>query len=525
MLEFMVRDKRITRRDSYTLVAGAENHYAMRVEFDADWDGLTKTVLLENGETCTELLYTGGVTLPVLQAGELAVSVRGTKTLKDGRTQIVRTARMLRPSAVLPCGAEHGGMAEEVSPSLTEQILAILGDPAALETAEKTSIVAAVNAIFRESGIERIAFKRTDEAGGNVYTVTLSRGEQYDFTAPRGMRGEKGEKGDAGEKGDTGRGFQIFATYPTVAALEQAVQNAEPGDAYAVGVEEPYDVYLWDGVRECWVNHGALKGVKGDQGIQGEKGEKGDKGEKGEKGDTGAPGAQGEAGRTPVKGTDYFTAADRSEIAAAAAKLVAVPQASTTAPKAAGAATAGSESTFARGDHVHPQDGTKIDNPAEKADGQVLTYDAASGTWKAKKADGGQIYVTEYSGTGTFGSANPNTLTFDFVPLIVFIMPKLTINRSYTVATFMPGLQRVNWLQNLNGEYYFARAKVTWSEDLKTMSWFAEAAFKLAYSATQVSQVFFTHSMNSSTGPLLQLNSSDEETGAIPYRVIALRSE
>ena len=225
MLEFMVRDKRITRRDSYTLVAGAENHYAMRVEFDADWDGLTKTVLLENGETCTELLYTGGVTLPVLQAGELAVSVRGTKTLKDGRTQIVRTARMLRPSAVLPCGAEHGGMAEEVSPSLTEQILAILGDPAALETAEKTSIVAAVNAIFRESGIERIAFKRTDEAGGNVYTVTLSRGEQYDFTAPRGMRGEKGEKGDAGEKGDTGRGFQIFATYPTVAALEQAVQS------------------------------------------------------------------------------------------------------------------------------------------------------------------------------------------------------------------------------------------------------------------------------------------------------------
>ena len=45
------------------------------------------------------------------------------------------------------------------------------------------------------------------------------------------------------------------------------------------------------------------KGDKGDQGIQGEQGPKGDKGDKG---DTGAN------GKTPVKGTDYWTAADKS---------------------------------------------------------------------------------------------------------------------------------------------------------------------------------------------------------------------
>ena len=40
-------------------------------------------------------------------------------------------------------------------------------------------------------------------------------------------------------------------------------------------------------------------------------GAQGEKGEKGEKGDPGTPGA---AGHTPVKGTDYWTAADKQEI-------------------------------------------------------------------------------------------------------------------------------------------------------------------------------------------------------------------
>lgn len=45
--------------------------------------------------------------------------------------------------------------------------------------------------------------------------------------------------------------------------------------------------------------------MQGEQGIQGIQGAKGDKG------DTGAPGKDG---KTPVKGTDYWTAADKQEI-------------------------------------------------------------------------------------------------------------------------------------------------------------------------------------------------------------------
>lgn len=70
------------------------------------------------------------------------------------------------------------------------------------------------------------------------------------------------------------------------------------------------------------------KGDKGEQGPKGDKGDKGDafvyenftptqleglkgpKGEKGDKGDKGDAGNPGSNGYTPVRGTDYWTAAD-----------------------------------------------------------------------------------------------------------------------------------------------------------------------------------------------------------------------
>lgn len=66
-----------------------------------------------------------------------------------------------------------------------------------------------------------------------------------------------------------------------------------------------------------------VPGFTGPTGPQGEQGPKGDKGEQGPKGDTGAQGLQGakgdkgdagKDGKTPVKGTDYWTAADKQSI-------------------------------------------------------------------------------------------------------------------------------------------------------------------------------------------------------------------
>ena len=81
-------------------------------------------------------------------------------------------------------------------------------------------------------------------------------------------RGETGETGAKGDKGDTGA-------------------KGDPGD----------------------------KGDKGDVGAKGEQGIQGEQGEKGDKGDRGEPGSPG---HTPVRGTDYWTEADKAAILAEA---------------------------------------------------------------------------------------------------------------------------------------------------------------------------------------------------------------
>ena len=69
------------------------------------------------------------------------------------------------------------------------------------------------------------------------------------------------------------------------------------------------------------------KGDKGEPGPRGEKGEQGEPGPAGPAGADGQPGEPGADGKTPIKGTDYFTEADKQEIAEAAAGLVKVPEA------------------------------------------------------------------------------------------------------------------------------------------------------------------------------------------------------
>lgn len=59
-----------------------------------------------------------------------------------------------------------------------------------------------------------------------------------------------------------------------------------------------------------------IKGEKGEQGIQGAKGDKGDKG------DTGSKGADG---KTPIRGVDYFTEADKSAIVTAVLEAIGTP--------------------------------------------------------------------------------------------------------------------------------------------------------------------------------------------------------
>ena len=72
-----------------------------------------------------------------------------------------------------------------------------------------------------------------------------------------------------------------------------------------------------------WIDIPAIQGEQGPrgeigpQGIQGEigpQGPQGPRGEQGPAGQNGAPGINGVDGKTPERGVDYWTAADKAEI-------------------------------------------------------------------------------------------------------------------------------------------------------------------------------------------------------------------
>lgn len=129
-------------------------------------------------------------------------------------------------------------------------------------------------------------------------------------TGPQGPKGDKGDKGDTGEtgprgpQGEQGRGFVIMGYYDTLEALQSAHPTATAGDAYGVGMAEPYDIYIWDGVENAWVNNGPIQGAKGDPGPQGEKGDTGEQGPAGPQGETGPQGPQGVPGEIGPAGTN-----------------------------------------------------------------------------------------------------------------------------------------------------------------------------------------------------------------------------
>ena len=139
------------------------------------------------------------------------------------------------------------------------------------------------------------------EGGHHLKMVDVNGTYEFDV-----MDGNKGDKGDAftysdftaeqlaalkGEKGDTGSGLRILGYYETLTALESSVTNPSVGDAYGIGSSEPYNIYIYTSING-WVNNGALQGAKG------------------------------EDGHTPEKGIDYFTDADKQEIATAASGMI-----------------------------------------------------------------------------------------------------------------------------------------------------------------------------------------------------------
>ena len=55
--------------------------------------------------------------------------------------------------------------------------------------------------------------------------------------------------------------LQIKGHYSTVTELEEAVPSPNVGDPYSVGSVVPYDLYIFDGLTNAWLNYGPIRGT------------------------------------------------------------------------------------------------------------------------------------------------------------------------------------------------------------------------------------------------------------------------
>ena len=107
------------------------------------------------------------------------------------------------------------------------------------------------------------------------------------------VKGPQGPAGPQGEKGADGT-----MTFEDLTPEQKASLKGDKGDKGDTGAAGPQ----------------GEPGPKGDKGDPGPKGDKGDTGETGAQGPQGEKGEPGTNGTTPVKGVDYWTAADQTSI-------------------------------------------------------------------------------------------------------------------------------------------------------------------------------------------------------------------
>lgn len=180
------------------------------------------------------------------------------------------------------------------------KVMLQIGNLENLNTKNKENLVEAINEIFNNLGnggtgqngvgISKIEQTTTStvSSGINVITVTLTDGRKYTFEVRNGAQGEKGDKGDRGEQGI------------------QGIQGAkgETGAQGQKGADGTPATHRWSGTTLYITSASGTSSAN----LKGEKGDKGDKG------DTGAAGKDGANGKTPVRGTDYWTDTDKTDM-------------------------------------------------------------------------------------------------------------------------------------------------------------------------------------------------------------------
>lgn len=180
----------------------AESYNYLKAQFlfaTSDWNGLEKTAYFKQGETThPSLLDENNITEPLhLSAGTWSVSVVGRENVNGELVKRITTTSAI--IEVLPFKAGNETPFPEATPTELERLFAIIGNLSDLATKDKTTLVNAINEIYRRGGsgggggadgISPIV-EITEIEGGHRVTITDAEGVKS-FDVPNGKNGKDG---------------------------------------------------------------------------------------------------------------------------------------------------------------------------------------------------------------------------------------------------------------------------------------------------------------------------------------------
>lgn len=333
--------------------AGSHDDVKLRITFEKDerdvgygWTGTVKRIqwMDARGEnSCVQLLGVDTredktddsvhiVSIPAeakAYAGNAQMSVFGTELMSDGCTEgqtiVTATARfrVLESVCVEPKKITADAVAQlqgEIDKTFSAWTDYATAEAETVE-GEATATVEYDPTANAGNGSVKFSFGIPRGEKGDAFTYNDFTPEQLAALKVKGDKGDKGDPGAKGDKGDKGedgytpeKGVDYWTQEDEDAinkALNDAINSANVSIQYAVKTAAAAKA-------EANAATDAANAAIADLQAKADAGDfNGDKGEKGDKGDTGAQGEPGADGYTPVKGVDYFTAADKAEIAAA----------------------------------------------------------------------------------------------------------------------------------------------------------------------------------------------------------------
>lgn len=90
--------------------------------------------------------------------------------------------------------------------------------------------------------------------------IILDTSLTYDNSYPQSL--SESQKAFVREKigaSAVGEGIKILSHFDTLDELTAAITSPNPGDAFSVGTELPYNLYIYDFMRESWRNYGPIR--------------------------------------------------------------------------------------------------------------------------------------------------------------------------------------------------------------------------------------------------------------------------